>query len=56
MAADGNVERFGDNSVPQTYIVDENGRIRVLHYGGLPDVLSYLEADLAAVKADSPTR
>ncbi len=56
VAADGDVERFGNNGVPQTYIVDENGRIRVLHYGTLPDVVSYLEADLAAVKTGSPTR
>lgn len=53
VAADGDVERFGNNGVPQTYIVDENGRIRVLHYGALPDVVSYLEADLAAVKTSS---
>ena len=56
LATDGDVARFGDNGVPQTYIVDENGHIRVLHYGGLPDVVSYLEADVAAVKTGSPTR
>jgi len=49
-AADGDVERFGSNGVPQTYVIDENGHIRVLHYGALPDVVSYLTADLAAVK------
>lgn len=56
LATDGDVARFGDNGVPQTYIVDENGHIRVLHYGALPDVVSYLEADLAAVKTGSPTQ
>jgi thiol-disulfide isomerase/thioredoxin len=33
VAGDGDVERFGNNGVPQTYVVDENGHIRVLHYG-----------------------
>jgi thiol-disulfide isomerase/thioredoxin/tetratricopeptide (TPR) repeat protein len=56
VATDGDVARFGDNGVPQTYIVDENGRVRILHYGGLPDVASYLEADLAAMKTGSPSR
>jgi thiol-disulfide isomerase/thioredoxin len=56
LATDGDVASFGNNGVPQTYIINENGRIRVLHYGGLPDVVSYLEADLAAVKTGSPTQ
>jgi thiol-disulfide isomerase/thioredoxin len=56
VAADGDVERFGNNGVPQTYLVDGNGHIRVLHYGTLPDVVSYLEADLAAVKTGPPPR
>jgi thiol-disulfide isomerase/thioredoxin len=56
VAADGDLERFGNNGVPQTYIVDKNGRIRVLHYGALPDVVSYLEADLSAVKTGSRTQ
>jgi thiol-disulfide isomerase/thioredoxin len=56
LATDGDVAKFGANGVQQTYIVDENGRIRLLHYGGLPDVLSYLEADLSALKARPVTR
>lgn len=56
LATDGDVAKFGANGVPQTYIVDENGRIRLLHYGGLPDVLSYLEADLSALKARPATQ
>jgi hypothetical protein len=51
LATDGDVAKFGTNGVPQTNMVDENGRIRLLHYGGLPDVGSYLEADLSALKA-----
>jgi hypothetical protein len=35
---------------------DENRRIRFLHSGGLPDVLSYLEADLSALKARRATQ
>jgi hypothetical protein len=49
VATDGDVERFGNDGAPETYIVDKNGRIRVLHYGSLPDVVSYLEADIAAM-------
>ena len=56
LANDGDVAKFGDNGVPQTYIVDENRHIRVLHYGGLPDVVSYLEADLAALRTGTATR
>jgi len=56
LATDGDVAKFGANGVPQTYIFDENGRIRLLHYGGLPDVLSYLEADLSALKARPATQ
>jgi thiol-disulfide isomerase/thioredoxin len=56
LATDGDVARFGANGVPQTYIVDENGYIRVLHYGALPDVVSYLEADFAAVRTAPATR
>ncbi|MGA2647756.1 MAG: TlpA disulfide reductase family protein [Candidatus Sulfotelmatobacter sp.] len=39
VATHGYVEKFGDNGVPQTYVVDENGHIRILHYGALPDVV-----------------
>jgi thiol-disulfide isomerase/thioredoxin len=56
LATDGDVAKFGANGVPQTYIIDENGRIRLLHYGDLPDVLSYLEADLSALKARPATQ
>jgi hypothetical protein len=49
-------QKFGANGVLQTYIVDENGRIRLLQYGGLPDVLSYLQADLSALKARPATQ
>lgn len=50
-ADDQNTARFGANGVPQTYAIDGNGRIRIVHYGGLPDVVSYLGADLAALVA-----
>lgn len=56
LATGEDVATFGSNGIPQTYVVDNNGHIRVLHYGGLRDVVSYLEADLAAVKAGSPSR
>jgi thiol-disulfide isomerase/thioredoxin len=55
-ATDGDMAKFRANGVPQTYLVDENGPIRLLHYGGLPDVLSYLDADLSALKARPATQ
>lgn len=45
------VASFGLNGVPQTYLIDKNGRIRIMHLGGLPDVVSYLEADLASIRS-----
>ena len=51
MADDENAAKFGSNGVPQTYIIDGEGRIRIVHYGGLSDVVSYLEADLATLGA-----
>ena len=56
LATDGDLAKFGANGVLQTYIVDENGRIRLLQYGGLPDVLAYLQADLSALKARPATQ
>jgi thiol-disulfide isomerase/thioredoxin len=47
---DPNAAKLGLNGVPQTYLIDKTGRIRVLHSGELPDVVSFLESDLDALK------
>lgn len=41
--------KFGSNSIPQTYVIDSSGRIRIAHYGGLSNVVLHLEADLTAL-------
>lgn len=44
-----NAARFGGGGIPQTYVIDMAGRIRVIHYGGVTDVVSFVEADVAAI-------
>jgi thiol-disulfide isomerase/thioredoxin/Tfp pilus assembly protein PilF len=38
---------FGVTSVPQTYVIDKNGRLRFVHGGDLSDVVAMLERELA---------
>ena len=38
---------FGVTAVPQTYVIDKDGRLRFVHRGGLPDVVAMLEKELA---------
>jgi thiol-disulfide isomerase/thioredoxin/tetratricopeptide (TPR) repeat protein len=38
---------FGVTSVPQTYVIDRDGRLRFVHGGELPDVVAMLEKELA---------
>ena len=52
---DGNAAKFGLGGVPQTYVIDKNGHIRTVHYGALPDVVSFMESDLTALGI-APTR
>lgn len=52
-ADDANAAKFGANGVPQTYVIDKNGRIRFVHYGAIPDVVSYLNSDLALLNTSS---
>ncbi|HKF21873.1 MAG TPA: redoxin domain-containing protein [Candidatus Angelobacter sp.] len=47
-----NAAKFGESGIPQTYVIDKAGRIRVIHYGGLTDVVSLVEADLAAIGSE----
>jgi thiol-disulfide isomerase/thioredoxin len=46
---DPNAAKFGLGGVPQTFVIDKNGRIRIVHYGALPDVVSFMESDLIAL-------
>jgi thiol-disulfide isomerase/thioredoxin len=52
---DGNAAKFGLGGVPQTYVIDRNGLMRTVHYGALPDVVSFIESDLTALGI-APTR
>jgi peroxiredoxin len=47
---DPNAAKFGLNGVPQTYVIDKNGHIRIAHYGSLPDFVAFMESDLAALR------
>lgn len=43
--------KLGAFGVPNTFIIDPSGKVRIEHLGGIPDVSRYLEADLAAIAA-----
>lgn len=43
--------KLGAFGVPNTFIIDQTGEVRIQHLGGIPDVSRYLEADLAAIAA-----
>jgi thiol-disulfide isomerase/thioredoxin len=43
-------DRYGVQGVPHTFVIDENGTVRVHHFEGLGDARRYLEADLAAIR------
>lgn len=43
-------DQYGVNGVPSTFIIDENGFVRIQHYGALPEVARYLDADLKAIE------
>jgi hypothetical protein len=38
---------FGINAVPQTYVIDKEGRLRFIHTDTIPDVVAILEKELA---------
>jgi thiol-disulfide isomerase/thioredoxin/Tfp pilus assembly protein PilF len=42
---------FGVTAVPQTYVIDKDGRLRFVHRGELPDVVAMLEKELALLSA-----
>ena len=48
--------KLGAFGVPNTFILDPSGEVRIQHLGGIPDVSRYLEADLAAIAAQPSAR
>jgi cytochrome c biogenesis protein CcmG, thiol:disulfide interchange protein DsbE len=48
--------KLGAFGVPNTFIIDQTGAVRIQHLGGIPDVSRYLEADLAAIAAQPSAR
>lgn len=49
-------EQFGASGVPNTFVIDETGEVRIQHLGGLPDVSRYLGADLKAIAEAGPAK
>lgn len=49
-------EKFGGMGVPNTFIIDEAGYVRIQHNGSIPDVPRYLEADLKAIADAGPAK
>jgi peroxiredoxin len=43
--------RFGVTSVPQTYVIDREGRLRFVHLDSMSDVVAMLEKELALLRA-----
>jgi thiol-disulfide isomerase/thioredoxin len=48
--------RFNKGGVPDTFVIDENGFVRIEHLGAVPDVTRYLEADLKAIVDAGPAK
>jgi hypothetical protein len=48
--------KFGMGGVPDTFIIDENGFVRLEHLGAVPDVARYFEADLKAIAEAGPVQ
>jgi peroxiredoxin len=55
-APSGLAEKFGGMGVPNTFIIDEAGYVRIQHNGSIPDVPRYLEADLKAITDAGPSK
>lgn len=49
-------QKFVKGGLPDTFIIDENGFVRVEHLGSVPDVARYLEADLKAIADAGPVK
>jgi thiol-disulfide isomerase/thioredoxin len=46
--------KFGAGGVPDTFILDENGFVRIEHLGAVPDLARYFGADLKAIAEAGP--
>ena len=44
-------DEYGAVGVPHTFVIDERGKVRVHHFGGMEDAARMLEADLEAMRA-----
>jgi hypothetical protein len=49
-------QKFGMGGVSDTFVIDENGFVRIEHLGDVPDVSRYLEADLKAIADAGPAK
>ncbi len=49
-------EKFCKGGVPDTFIIDEKGFVRIEHLGSVPDVSRYFEADLKAIADARPAK
>lgn len=49
-------QRFSRGGVPDTFVIDENGFVRIDHLGAVPDVTRYFEADLKAIADAGPAK
>jgi thiol-disulfide isomerase/thioredoxin len=49
-------EKFCKGGVPDTFIIDENGFVRIEHHESVPDVSRYFEADLKAIADAGPAK
>ena len=56
MASSEMRERFSRGGVPDTFVIDENGFVRIEHLGAVPDVSRYFEADLKAIADAGPAK
>jgi thiol-disulfide isomerase/thioredoxin len=49
-------ERLVSTGIPNTFLIDEAGYVRIQHLGSLPDVSRYFEADLKAIDDAGPVK
>jgi thiol-disulfide isomerase/thioredoxin len=48
--------KLGSFGVPNTFVIDPAGNVRIQHLGDIPDVPHYLEADLSAIAAEASAK
>lgn len=49
-------EKFSVGGMPDTFVIDEAGYVRIRHVGAIPDVMRYFEADLKAIAEAGPVK